>query len=165
MMKKIVLYALIICNIRLIQSNGNYLWEYTGNGSRSCCLHISNMDICNPDVPCTKNNSIDLLGIYDYISRILHMEKIATFPYAKFLNEAQAYVRKMSGLPNSLSYHHNQYRVDLKFFHELVLEHSLVKNDKNKSSTPVVTEAEKQKKQDEIFEYLVKIGLATKFKK
>lgn len=164
-MKKLLFCILLISGIQSIKNYGNYLWEYTGNGRRSCCLHLGNYDICNPDVPCTRNNTIDLLGIYDYIGRILHMEKIANFPYAKFLNEAQAYIRKMA-MGNRLSYHINEQRPQLKFFHEMMLEQSQTKNDKPKAAgSTTSTEADKQKKQDEVFEYLVKIGLASKLKK
>jgi hypothetical protein len=164
-MKKLLFFAGMLLSVQLVQSNGTYLWEYAGSGQRSCCLHIGNEDICNPHVACTRNISVDLLGIYEYIGRVLHMEKISTFPYAKFLNEAQAYIRKMSG---GLSYRWDEYRLSVKFFHDMVLEQAPGKNDKNKSLTAATTatDAEKNKqKQEEVFEYLVKIGLASRFKK
>jgi hypothetical protein len=164
-MKKLLFFAGILFSVQMVQSDGIYLWEYGGSGQQSCCLHIGNEDICNPNVACTRNISIDLHGIYDYIGRVLHMEKISTFPYAKFLNEAQVYIRKMAG---GLSYRWDEYRLSVKFFHDMVLEQASTKNDKNKSSgtTTPATDVEKNKhKQEEVFEYLVKIGLASKFKK
>lgn len=164
-MKKLLFFAGILFSVQMIQSDGTYLWEYNGSGQRSCCLHIGNEDICNPHVACTRSISIDLHGIYEYIGRVLQMEKISTFPYAKFLNEAQAYIRRVAG---GLSYRWDEYRLNVKFFHDMVLEQVPAKNDKNKSSggATTMTEAEKNKqKQEEVFDYLVKIGLATKFKK
>lgn len=164
-MKKILFFVSILFNAQVSQSNGIYLWEYNYFGQQSCCLHIGNEDICNPNVACTRNMTQDLFGIYDYIGRILHMEKISTFPYAKFLNEAQIYIRKMAG---NLSYRSDEYRVNLKFFHDMVLEQVPTKNDKNKSASGTTTTADAEKnkqKQEEVFEYLVKIGLASKFKK
>ncbi|MBI2345045.1 hypothetical protein HYV10_03170 [Candidatus Dependentiae bacterium] len=163
-MKKILSIIVLLVIMHGTSNYGNYLWEYIDNGQHSCCLHLGTYDICNPGVPCVRNNAIDLLGIYDYVGRILHMEKISTFPYAKFLNEAQSYIRKMATLGNRLSYHVHEYRSSLKFFHDLAVEHSQSKNDKPKGLA-LASEADKQKKQDEVFEYLVKIGLATKFKK
>lgn len=165
-MKKIIIITLIItsfCNT--IQPDSNYLWQYTGDGSISCCLHVGGENICNPHVACTKNTTVDLLGIYDYITRILQMEKIGTFPYAKFLNDAQLYIRKMAIMPNRISYHTQEYHPNVKFFHTMVLEHASAKNDKNKKTSQPLTDAEKQKlNQKEIFDYLVKIGLASRKK-
>lgn len=166
-MKKLLFFAAILFYSPMIQPDGTYLWEYNLYGQRSCCLHLANEDICNPNVPCSRNPSVDLMSIYDYIGRVLHMEKISTFPYAKFLNDAQVYVRNMAGFRNGLTYRFDEYRLSVKFFHDMVLEQASSKNDKNKSSaTTTTSEADKNKqKQDEVFAYLVKIGLATKFKK
>ncbi len=166
-MKKLLFFAGILCIFQMVQPNGTYLWEYNGAGQRSCCLHIGNEDICNPHVACTRNMSTDLFGIYEYIGRVLQMEKISTFPYAKFLNDAQTYIRRMVG-GIGLSYRWDEHRLKVKFFHDMVLEQSAAKNDKNKSSAAAATttDAEKTKqKQEEVFEYLVKIGLAARFKK
>ncbi len=163
-MKKIVIIMSTLFLGHLIKSDGIYLWQYAQYGQLSCCLHIGNEDICNPNVACTRNIQHDLLGIYDYIDRILRMEKIATFPYAKFLNEAQAYIRKMAWPGSGLSYRFDEHRLRVKFFHDIALEQTLSKNEKSKPAAPM-TDAEKTKqRQEEIFDYLVKIGLASRVK-
>lgn len=166
-MKKLVFLVSLFSLYSSMMANGIYLWEYFGNGQRSCCLHLGNQDICNPNAACTRNIPIDLLGINDYLTRVLNMEKIGTFPYAKFLNDAQGYIRRMASVGSGLSYRFDEYRSSMKFFHDLALEYASSKTDKKSSgTTSTMTEAEKNKqKQEEVFEYLVKIGLASRFKK
>jgi hypothetical protein len=163
-MKKIVFLFLLISGSILIKANGVFFWEYTSNGHRSCCLHIGNSDICNPDVPCTRTVQIDLVGIYDYIGRILAMEKVSTVPFFESLKNAQNYIKRGWGM--SLSYRYDYYVANIKFHHELASEAAVAtKNDKAKTALGATTATTDKAKQEEAtLKYLMKLGLVQQIK-
>ena len=158
MIKKIIL-ALCFMQLSSIHSTGVFLWEYQGNGSRSCCLHLSDTDICNPDVPCTRTISVDLGGIYEYIGRILVLEKSSTFPFYFFFKQAQNYIKK--GITTPLGYRFDYFVSGLKFYHELAAEVAFPKTDKSKVGTTgaAATSLDKAKQDELTLKYLMKIGL------
>ncbi len=165
-MKKTLFFYIIFFTTTLVQANGIFLWEHSSNGHRSCCIHLANVNICNPDVPCTKTVHVDLMGIYDYIGRILALEKSATFPFYQFFKNAQVFLQK--GWAMSLSYRFDYFISDIKFYHDLAAE-ALVssKTDKSKanSNNSATNSADKAKQDDNVLQYLIKIGLAKQIRK
>lgn len=163
-MKKILFFCMLFLTTSLVQTNGIFLWEYSDNGSRSCCIHLANADICNPDVPCTKTVHIDLMGIYDYIGRILILEKSSTFPFYEFLKQAQNYITK--GWAMSLSYRFDYFISNIKFHHELATEAlTAAKGDKSKAALASTAATDKAKQDDATMKYLMKLGLVKQIKK
>lgn len=162
-MKKIFFIYMFLSIPFLIKTNGIFLWEHCENGHRSCCLHLPSGDICNPDVACTRTLFIDLLGISDYIGRILGMEKASTFPFYEFLKQAQAYIKR--GMSLSLSYRYDYYVSNLNFYHDLAAQGlNSSKGDKPKATTST-TATDKAKQDDATLKYLMKLGLAKQIRK
>lgn len=165
-MKKVLFFYVIFFATALVQANGIFLWEYSDNGHRSCCIHLGSVDICNPDVPCTKTVHVDLMGIYDYIGRILALEKSSTFPFYQFFKNAQAFLQK--GWAMSLSYRFDYFISDIKFYHDLAAEalvSSKLDKAKSTSSNNSATTSDKAKQDDAILKYLMKLGLAKQIRR
>ncbi len=139
-----------------------YLWETYRDGERSCCLFIPGSnggDFCNPYVPCTRNAAYDLNGIFDYISRVLVVDKGSSFSYVKLLENAQEFIRHvlMSGM--RMYYRFDEHRKP-KFYHEIA--ETVKSSEKTSKATTAVANAgaAKQKDEDVVTAMLVKMGLA-----
>lgn len=170
-MKKMYLIVLIIINAySSIMPDGIYLWEYRRNGERSCCLSLSGNDICNPQTPCTRNVYSDVMGINDYITRLLGLEKAGSMSYATILTQAQYYIRHVLGSSiTQLMYRFDEQHT-VKFFHEMVdtpkPNEKAAKSTTSAATTPAAgTATVGAKKDDPVFQYLVKLGLAREWRK
>src|SRR3990167_3346374 len=71
-----------------------YFWEAVRDGERSCCLFYNGADICNPYQPCTRNAAYDLHGIFDYVDRLLSVDRGGNMPYHQILQNAQKFIRQ-----------------------------------------------------------------------
>lgn len=163
-MKKIIFLYVFLSMPFLIQTNGIFLWEHSEKGHRSCCLHLPDGDICNPDVACTRTLFVDLLGISDYIGRILTMEKVSSFPFYEFLKQSRAYIKR--GMSLSLSYRYDYQISNLKFYHDLAVQSlNSSKTDKPKTVTNATTTTDKAKQDEATLKYLMKLGLAKQIRK
>ena len=142
-----------------------YFWEYIRNGERSCCLYFSGADICNPNTPCTRNMHMDLMGIHDYIGRLLGLEKSGSFSYAGLLGQAQSYIRYVLQSSILLSYQFDQQR-SVKFFHEIEVVKPGEKQPKGASSAHVASSgAPVAKGEDVVNAYLSNLGLVRPLKR
>jgi len=148
----------------MMLADGIYLWEYRSrSGEPSCCLALSGTDICNPQTSCTRNVYTDLIGINDYITRLLGLEKSGSLSYATILTQAQYYIKHvLSSSITRLSYRYDQYR-NVKFFHEMIAEAPKAEkaakgSSASAASTTAATAA--AKKEDFVYAHLVKLGLA-----
>lgn len=138
-----------------------YLWESVRDGERSCCLFIGGADICNPYVPCKRHAYSDLMGIYDYISRILQVDKGSTFSYHKTLGHAQSFIRYHLSSSALRIYYRFEENRSVKFYHEIQeLAKITEKSSKGSSTTPLSVAGDKQKAEDVVLAYLAKMNLA-----
>lgn len=142
-----------------------YFWESNRDGERSCCLFIGGADICNPYVPCTRHAYSDLNGIYDYISRILQVDKGSgkTFSYQKILSHAQDFIKSALSSSTMSMYYRYDERRSVKFYHEIQETSKSAEKpvDKSVKSTSATAATSTDKKPDDfILAYLVKLGLA-----
>lgn len=141
-----------------------YLWEAYRDGERSCCLCIPGSnggDFCNPYVPCTRNAAYDLHGIFDYVSRLLSVEKGSNFSYVKILENAQEFIRHALMSSMRMYYRFDEHR-KVKFYHEIV-ESVKMSEKSSKAATSTTSNAsggQKQKDEDVVTAMLVKMGLA-----
>ncbi len=147
-MLKVTFVLLCLLGMSTISKPMVYLWQMKDEQSSSCCLHINNVDICNPDHPCTRFLGTDLNSISDYISRLLATEKGALDPHKTILTQIQRYIRTVLMSP----YNTIAYRLDLRyavpFYHDVIVTQSSKK------------QLEKAKpKVDEPHPLLVKLGL------
>jgi len=163
-------FFLIFFGEHTILSNGVYLWEYHDfDKEKSCCLHLNGSDICNPQVSCTRSVYFDLKGIYDYISRLLNLEKINTFSHINLLNQAKFFIRHtMTSSIMNLSYRFDEQRA-IKFLHEQIessKQTEKTSKSSNASSSSVVGIASSfDKKEDIVWRHLVKLGIAKPWKR
>lgn len=164
-MKKNLIFALMFSCVGPSVQASIYLWEYVDLGERSCCLSFSGSDICNPHVPCTRHVYSDLSGIYDYITRLLSLEKTQTFSYAKLLTQAKYYIHHaLYSSFTQLSYRYDVHR-EVTFFHE-VTEKTVNKNvDKTAKGSSGSTSNDKAKLEEVVWKYMVKLGLSRPHKK
>lgn len=143
-------------------ASGAYLWESTCDNGHSCCLFFNGADICNPHVPCTRNVALDLQGISDYIGRILQVDKSNTFSYCKVLTQAQDFIKNIMHSSVRLYYRFDTAQRRVKFYHDIA-EAARVQEKNNKgSATTTASAVEKQKNEDAILAYMIKLGLAWK---
>ena len=161
-MKKLFFAMFMITCGSAVIADGIYLWEYNRNGERACCLSLSGTDICNPQTPCTRNVSTDIMGINDYITRLLGLEKAGSLSYATILTQAQYYIKHvLYSSITQLTYRYDEYR-NVKFFHEMT--EAPKQTEKAAKGTPASGGAAAStvgaKKDDPVFAYLVKMGLA-----
>lgn len=151
-----------------VVADGIYLWEYNRNGEHACCLSLSGTDICNPHTPCTRNVLTDIMGINDYITRLLGLEKAGSLSYATILNQAQYYIKHvLYSSITQLTYRFDEYR-NVKFFHEM--NDAPKQSEKQAKAAPgpvgpatsggAAALTVGAKKDDPVFAYLVKMGLA-----
>lgn len=136
-----------------------YLWESYRDGERSCCLCMNGSDICNPYVPCTRNAAYDLNGIFDYISRLLSIDKGNGFSYVKILEQAQDFIRHalMSGMR---MYYRFDERRKVKFYHEIAEATKSAEKTSKATVAGANATTSKQKDEDVVTAMLVKMGLA-----
>ena len=140
-----------------------YLWEMLDDMGNSCCLHMDGVDICNPYVPCTHYMEADLLGIAQYINRLLTTDRGNLEPYRTLLIQVKRFIRTV--LQDSyyvMTYQLDQYR-SVQFYHELIDSAS---KGKDKSNSVSKLPAQKQSsKQDYVRERLIRLGLYHTHKK
>lgn len=104
------LYSSIYSNI--------YLWQMEDERGSSCCLHMQDVDICNPYKPCSKVLAIDMNGILDYVLRILGSDKNVTNNQAAELLKIKKYIRSVLSNPYmTLAYRLDMNRV-VSFYHD-----------------------------------------------
>lgn len=139
-----------------------YFWESYRDGGRSCCLFMSGVDICNPYVACTRHVATDLMGIENYISRILLVDKGQCFSYHKTLIHAQNFIKQSFISPINLYYRYDEPQRHMKFFHEI--QESTRANEKTGKASASSSSSEKQKAEDAVTAYLIKIGIARPLK-
>jgi len=165
MKKNLVVFLMLFFVNHHINSSGVYLWEYMNHGERSCCLSLSGADYCNPNVACTKHVYSDLSGIYDYLTRLLNLEKTHTFSYVKMLTQAQYYIRHAMYAPmHQLRYRNDVYR-DVVFFHEITDKAFGKVGDKVAKGAVGATAIDKSKLEDVVWRYMVKLGLTRPHKR
>lgn len=127
--------------------------------NRSCCLHYSGVDICNPYQPCTRFAKIDLTGILDYINRLANTEHAKMEPHGTILAQVKTYIRSILYNPHkSLVYQIPEYK-SVKFYHDIIETDFL----KSKEKKDPVAKA-KSIKDDPVAMQLVKMGLLQKRK-
>lgn len=161
-MKNLIGALLMVMLVQPLLGDGIYLWEYNRNGDTACCLSLSGNDICNEQTACTGNVATDILGINDYIGRLLGLEKAGAFSYGTILNQAQYYIKHvLNSSITRLSYRKDIHR-NVKFFREMVdMNKPAEKAPKvNGAQTASAGAAGGPKKDDPVFAYLVKMGLA-----
>ena len=137
-----------------------YFWESYRDGERSCCLCMNGTDICNPYVPCTRNAAYDLQGIFDYISRLLQVDKGSSFPYHKILEQAQEFIRyaRMSGM--RMYYRFDEFR-KVKFYHEIAeAAKAAEKTSKSTTAAATATATTAKSAEETVTAILVNMGLA-----
>lgn len=154
------LYKIIfICFLFNVTVANVYFWESYRDGERSCCLFLNGADICNPYQPCTRNAAYDLHGIFDYISRLLMVDKGSSFPYHQILNQAQGFIRQAMASGMNMYYRYDEPARAIKFYHEIA--ETTKSNEKLvKASLTTSASVEKQKNEDAVTAYLIKMGLA-----
>lgn len=158
-----IILMLQLLNLQLLAS-GAYLWQHYKKNESSCCLFLNGTDICNPNSVCTRNVALDLQGIFDYIGRILQVDKGSTFSYYKILNQAQEFIKNILASSTRLFYRFDTPQRHVKFFHE-VAETARMTEKNNKNPNAATTAGiEKQKNEDIVLAYLEKLGLAWKLK-
>ena len=157
-MKNLSLIVVACLVFNVMQAN-IYFWESYRDGERSCCLFLNGADICNPHVPCTRNAAYDLTGIFDYISRILQVDKGSSYPYHKVLDQAQHFIRHALTSGMRMYYRYDESARAVKFFHEIA-ETTKAHEKSSKGSAASTAAVEKQKGEDAVLAYLIKIGLA-----
>ena len=177
-MKKWILILFFVGCEYSLDAHRVYLWENinTLTGSHSCCLCFAGTDICNPNIPCTNNQYVDVAGIYDYIARLLSLDKSACFSFATLLNQAQYYIRYILRSTRTIWYVREEQR-DVVFFDQLIdtcckpCEKPLKPCDtksatkSSTTSTSSTSSTDKQKQEDKVFKYLVSLGMAKPFDK
>lgn len=92
-MLKIAFFLSLCFYFNEISPNSVYLWESWQGGESSCCLAMAGVDICNPQVPCTRSIFIDLTGIDDYVTRILSTDRGSNFSFTKLLKQAKVFIK------------------------------------------------------------------------
>jgi hypothetical protein len=155
-------YQLILISCFFInQIEAMYLWEYRQDGERSCCLFFNGVDVCNPYAACTRNAALDLTRIYDYIGRIMLIDKGSIFSYHKVLNQAQELIKHVLSTHSRVYYNFDVCR-GAKFYHEVAeMVRAEAKSSKGSSSSTTTSATnEKQKNEDAVIAYLTKLGLA-----
>lgn len=153
------------------RAHSMYLWEANNDEGRSCCLSYMGSDICNPYVPCTRHVRTDLMGINDYITRLLQAEKSSQFSYSQLLTYAQMFIRHtLASGQISIYYHFDEHR-RVQFFHEIqLLEKSKSdnkfsdKSSKSSLSSSGNSSSDKQKAEEAVLAYLVAKGAARKIR-
>ncbi len=151
---------LVFISIFLFGSiNPCYLWESNRDGERSCCLHLNGADICNPYCPCTRNVTYDLNGIFDYVARLLSVDKGVNFPYHKILEQSQNFIRKALSSGIRMYYRFDEYR-NVKFYHEIAEATKSLEKTSKTSTLQTSAGTNKQKEDDVVTSMLVKMGLA-----
>jgi len=160
-----IVFLVLFGTFQHVRASSIYLWEYVDQGERSCCLSFSGSDICNPHVACTRHVQSDLSGIYDYITRLLSLEKTQTFSYVKLLTQAKYYIHHALHTSfTQLSYRYDVYR-EVTFFHEITDKSSNKAVDKSAKGGSASTTNDKAKLEDVVWKYMVKLGLSRPHKK
>ena len=156
---KLFYKILLTCVLGNLASANIYFWEAVRDGERSCCLFLNGSDICNPYQPCTRNAAYDLHGIFDYVNRLLSVEKGESFAYHQVLNQAQDFISQALASGMNMYYRYDEPARKVKFYHELAeITKSNTKTSKTSSATSETSK--KQQHEEEVLAYLMKIGLA-----
>jgi|GEM_PF-1286314 len=161
----LIFFLVLFGSFQQAQASSIYLWEYVDMGERSCCLAFSGSDICNPHVPCTRHVESDLSGIYDYITRLLSMEKTQTFSYVKLLTQVKYYIHHALHTSfTQLSYRYDVYRA-VTFYHEVTEKGASKAVDKSVKGGAASTTPDKAKVEEVVWKYMAKLGLCRPHKK
>lgn len=134
-----------------------YLWEMQDEAGRSCCLHIQNIDICNPYKPCTGFAKVDLSGILDYISRLLSTDQAKIEPHGTILVQIKRYIRSVLNNPGGTIGYKKEYR-SVKFYHDII-DSATTKGKDAKKTDATATAKAKSDKDEFVQKHLMKLGL------
>lgn len=155
-----ILYKILLMGAVFNVSVANvYFWQAERDGEFSCCLFLNGVDICNPYQACTRNSTYDLNGIFDYVSRLLVVDKDQVFSYHRALNQAQSFIRHALASRMNMYYRYDEPARQVKFYHEIA---EITKSNEKASKGVATPNAalEKQKNEDALVAYLIKMGLA-----
>lgn len=134
-----------------------YLWEMRDGPRASCCLHYCGIEICNPYKPCTKFSGVDLVGIFDYVSRLAMTEHAKIGPHPKILAQVKEYIASIVRNPHkTILYRVPQY-TSIKFYHDIVEADYLRMKDQKGGQAK-----QKSVKDEFVSTYLAKLGLMEK---
>lgn len=119
-MMRLILLMLLVGMSQHLQS-GCYLWQMDDESESSCCIHMDDVDICNPGKSCTRFLRADLNGIDEYLVRLLITEKGSIDEHAIVLKRVQRYVRSLLANPyRYIAYRFDVHRV-VQFYHDLIV--------------------------------------------
>jgi hypothetical protein len=156
-LSKVTIFLSVLFLSNFVETNQIYLFQ----SGDSCCLHFKGVDIANPHVPCTGHVPKDLMGIFEYITRLLKGDKLECGE-RDFLIEVQRYIASLfTTRAMYISYRLNIHRnVDL--YHEALekkkkYEAFLAK--KKKDNTKDLESAEKVRKEKQLQEDMKNLGL------
>lgn len=127
----------------------------------SCCLRVNGVDVCNPNVPCTRSVSKDLSAIGNYVDRLLRSD-IGDYEDREFLLYVQRYIRSLlMSASIALSYRFDINR-QVEHYHDMIYRkkrEEVYRAKKKKDDIKEREIAEKARKEREMLDDMKHLGL------